>query len=106
MNAMTAVLSDQFKTDLLECMTEWLERAEDRNKWAERGEEDTVLQPGEELVEILDFEDYTHSSGYCETCYYETTYCKITARTSEGREAVYHYSDDFTELVRDLVRDK
>jgi hypothetical protein len=101
--AMMSALSDQFKSDVLSCMTTWLERAEESNKWCELGEEDTVLEPGETLVELLDFEDYTHSSGYCETCYYETTYCKITAKTSEGREAVYHYSDDFTELVRDLV---
>lgn len=100
--ALMSALSDDFKARLLKYTEEGL-RGPYHGYSRDDDEKDTTLNDGETLTEVISFEDYTYSSGYCETCYYETTYCRIKARTSEGRVAQYIYSDDFGALIRELT---
>jgi hypothetical protein len=102
--ALMNALSDQFKADLLKFMEAGLQ-GKSYDSYMSEDDKNTRLNDDETLVELLSFEDFTHSSGYCETCYYETTYCRLKAVTSEARVAQYIYTDDFTDLVRYLTSD-
>lgn len=97
--------SEDFKTSLLKFMEEGL-RSQYHDYSRDSDEIDTTLRNGETLTELLSFRDYTHRSGYCETCYYETTYCRLTAKTSEDRVARYIYTEDFSYLIRELTEEK
>ena len=99
---MLSALSDDFKARLLKFMEDGLNGSY-HGYLRDDDETDTTLIEGETLVELLSFEDFTHSDGYCETCYYETTYCRLKAKTSEGRVAQYIYIDDFSDLIRELT---
>ncbi len=52
-----------------------------------------------DAVEVTEFEDYTEYGGYCETCYYESTRCKISYVDSKGEPQSYDYYGSFAELV-------
>lgn len=56
-----------------------------------------------DAVRVTAFEDYTYQSGYCETCYYETTRCNIYYVDSEDETQMYDYYGSFAELVGSLV---
>jgi hypothetical protein len=56
------------------------------------------------VVSITDFEDYTVYGGYCETCAYEETNCKITYVDANGATREYSYYGSFAELIGDLTR--
>jgi hypothetical protein len=55
---------------------------------------------GLDAVSVTDFEDYTYSSGYCDTCFYEETRCRIAYVNSSGETNNYDYYDSFSELVK------
>lgn len=55
-----------------------------------------------DAVEVTEFEDYTYSGGFCESCYYEDTRCKITYVDSYGGTQEYDYYGSFAELVGSL----
>jgi len=55
-----------------------------------------------DAVEVTEFEDYTYSDGYCSTCYYETTRCKISYVDSNGDAQSYDYWGSFAELIGSL----
>jgi hypothetical protein len=55
-----------------------------------------------DAVDVTEFEDYTYTDGYCETCYYESTKCKITYVDSQGVTQTYDYWGSFAELVGSL----
>lgn len=58
---------------------------------------------GDKAVEVLDFYQTDHSSGYCESCYFEYTVVVIKYRTESGDVREYVYGDDFADLIRTLV---
>lgn len=61
-----------------------------------------LREDGLDAVEVTEFEDYTEYGGYCETCYYESTRCKLTYVDSNGETQTYDYYGSFAELVGSL----
>jgi hypothetical protein len=55
-----------------------------------------------DAVSVTGFEDYTASGGYCESCWYEETRCRIDYVDSKGNSQTYDYYDSFGELVKSL----
>jgi hypothetical protein len=51
---------------------------------------------------VTGFEDYTASSGYCDTCYSESARCKIFYVDSNGSSDEYDYYGSFSEMMRSL----
>jgi len=56
------------------------------------------------VVSIADFEDFTYYGGYCETCSYEETNCKITYVDDGGATREFTYTGSFAELIGSLTR--
>jgi len=54
-------------------------------------------------VEVLDFEEYEYSTGFCDTCYYEETRVKVVYENALGGTHTYYHCDDFADLVRELT---
>jgi len=52
---------------------------------------------------VTGFDDYTYSSGYCETCYFEEQRARIHYETPDGDQLVFHYYGKFAELLEELL---
>lgn len=61
-----------------------------------------LRQRGIEAVEVVDFEDDTVVSGYCETCYYESVVAVIRYRDSKGDVKTYTAYESFADIVQSL----
>lgn len=83
----------------------WNQKKMVRKRDRSQNEFSQVELPFVVVAEILDFEDFTYYGGYCETCSYEDTYCRITYRTLEGETRTYEYTDSFADLINALVKD-
>lgn len=55
-----------------------------------------------DAAEVTGFEDYTYTSGYCETCKYETIRCTISYVDSFGEHQRYEYYGSFSDLISSL----
>ena len=59
-------------------------------------------RPDLDCQEVVSWYDDTQSSGYCETCYYESAVVRMTYLNSNGITAQYTYSGSFGDLISDL----
>lgn len=55
-------------------------------------------------VEVINYEQDTRSGGYCDSCYYEETVVEIFYKDAEGHKHYYTYSNNFSELIRELEK--
>lgn len=74
----------------------WKERLKDA--LAEMMREEYTL----DCVEVLEFEDDTESSGFCDTCYYEQAVVRVKYIDSDGDTQFYTYRGSFSELMGSL----
>lgn len=56
-----------------------------------------------DAVQVVGFEDYTYYDGYCETCYYQETRCKISYIDVNGDTMVYDCMESFSDLMEMLL---
>ncbi len=59
----------------------------------------------DEVSEVVSWEEVTESSGYCDTCYYETVRVEIIYLTSDGERKSFRYHANFSELLSELLRE-
>jgi hypothetical protein len=59
--------------------------------------------PFETVAEVTDFEDETYYGGYCKTCEYTKTHCRITYRLGTGEARTYEYEGSFASLINHIV---
>lgn len=55
-----------------------------------------------DAAEVTGFEDYTYTSGHCETCKYETIRCNISYVDGSGERQTYEYYGSFSDLIGSL----
>jgi hypothetical protein len=56
-----------------------------------------------DVAKVTRFEEETVESGYCETCYYESTEVWVYYETSEGVSLRFEYYGNMAEFIRDLT---
>lgn len=62
-----------------------------------------VRERGYDVAEVTLFEEETVASGFCETCYYESTEVHIYYLNSDGVGRRYEYYGNMAELIRELT---
>lgn len=58
---------------------------------------------GYDCVEVLTYEEYLWSSGYCETCYEEETRVRFDYRDSNGKTRTAEYYGPFGKFIAELT---
>ena len=58
---------------------------------------------GDNVTDIITYEEDTAGDGYCETCYFEWTVVDVTYKNDDGDVKSYQYRGDFMELVNELL---
>lgn len=55
-----------------------------------------------EVSEVLDWEDDTESTGYCDSCYYEYAVVKVKYIDNDFDRCSWTYSGSFADLISNL----
>jgi hypothetical protein len=55
-------------------------------------------------VAVVSLEEESYDAGYCETCSYEDTYCKLTYKVN-GEVKILEVTESFAELIKTLTYD-
>jgi C4-type Zn-finger protein len=56
-----------------------------------------------DVAKVTSFEEETIESGYCETCYYESTEVWVYYEDSDGKAKKYEYYGNMAEFIRALT---
>lgn len=62
-----------------------------------------LIDLGYEVYQVVDYQELTKNTGYCETCNYEVTIIHIKYTDCQGRCVNYEYEGSFAELIRELT---